>query len=93
MYWYYLFDVFDSIHVLLNKCFADGNEDVVRDLLLCGAISPNNKVFVHSRKLVLPLITAVENNCLPLVQILLEHDASTSVLNQEGLFFCNYFLR
>ena len=61
-----------------------GNEDVVRELLLCGNVSPNNKLFGHSRKLAIPLITAVENNSLPLVQVLLQYNADTSALSKEG---------
>ena len=61
-----------------------GNETAARELLICGAVSPNNKLFTHSRKLVLPLFTAVENNCLSLVEVLLQYDASTSTFNREG---------
>ena len=67
--------------------FTGGDEAVARELLLCGAVSPNNKLFAHSRKLFLPLFTAVENNCLPLVEILLQYDASTSAINKEGMLW------
>ena len=57
---------------------------MVRELLLCGAVSPNSKLFTQSRKLDHPLFTAVENHCLQLVEVLLEYGASTSAANKEG---------
>ncbi|CAK8692992.1 unnamed protein product [Clavelina lepadiformis] len=71
--------------VQLHNAIVGGNETAARELLICGAVSPNNKLFTHSRKLVLPLFTAVENNCLSLVEVLLQYDASTSTFNREGL--------
>nr|CAB3221561.1 ankyrin giant isoform [Phallusia mammillata] len=70
--------------IQLHNAIADGNGDAARELLMCRAVNPNNKLFVHSRKLDPPLFTAVENNCLSLVEMLLQYDAKISTFNRNG---------